>query len=147
MVVSAQRRGLDVIVTPDMRTVRRRLREADRELPRVLGRVHKRLAEVPAEEAKRRARRRGGGYVRLARDIRPRANSNDVRVVIGGSRFPDSVGWEFGAKQYPQFDPWKGNSDNAGYVVFALKRDALWMDQFMERYVREMSDFLDPIVF
>jgi hypothetical protein len=147
MPISAGRRGLDVIVTPDMRKVRRDIRKVDRDFPRALGRVHKRLGEIPAEEAKRRARRRGGGYVRLARDIRPRANSNDVRVVIGGKRFPDSIGWEFGALQYPQFDRWTGRGENAGYVVFALKRDRAWVDDFAARYARELSEFLDPILY
>lgn len=146
MAFTASRRGFDVIPDPPIRTIRKQLRAADKALPKELGRTHKRLGEIPANEAKQQARSKGGGYTRLARDIRTRSNQNDVRLIIGGRRFPDSVGWEFGALRWPQFDTWTGRGDNAGYVVFALKRDQAFMDRFQRRYVEEMSKFLDPII-
>lgn len=146
MAFTASRSGFNVVPDPPIRKIRKALRSADKALPKELGKTHKRLGEIPAREAKQAARRKGGGYTRLAADIRTRSNQSDVRLIIGGKRFPDSVGWEFGALRWPQFDTWTGNGDNAGYVVFALKRDQAFMDMFQRRYIEEMSRFLDPII-
>lgn len=144
--VRARAVGLRVEVDPDGKEMQRRLRQADKAFARELGRVHKRLGGYPADEAKRRASAKGGGYSRLARDIRPRANQRDIRVVIGGGSFPDSVGWEFGAIRWPQFDPWTGNGDGAGYVVFALQRDAAWMDRFAVKVADDLEVFTKPLI-
>jgi hypothetical protein len=139
--------GMAIVMIPDIETVRRRLRQTDKALPRKLGQVHKRLASVPAQEAKRRARAKGSGYVRLAADIRPLSNQRNIQVKIGGQRRPDSVGWEFGAIRWPQFDAWTGNGDDAGYVVFALRRDDAWMGDFHSKVVAELSEFLGPLAY
>jgi hypothetical protein len=145
MVRASRSPGMGIVIDPDIKTVQKRLRAADKALPRQLGQTHKRLADIPAQEAKRRAKAKGSGYVRLAADIRPLSNQRDIRVKIGGRKFPDSVGWEFGAQRWPQFDTWTGNGDDAGYVVFALRRDDSWMDEFLRRYVEELREFLKPL--
>ena len=145
MIGGSRSPGMGIVIDPDIKTVQKRLRAADKALPRQLGQTHKRLADVPAQEAKRRANAKGSGYVRLAADIRPLSNQRNIQVKIGGRKFPDSVGWEFGAHRWPQFDTWTGNGDDAGYVVFALRRDDSWMDEFLRRYVAELREFLKPL--
>jgi hypothetical protein len=138
---------MGVKMVPDIRTVRKRLRAVDKDLPKKLGQTHKRLGDMPAKEAKKRAKAKGSGYVRLAADIRPLSNQRDIVVKIGGRRFPDSVGWEFGAQRWPQFDTWTGNGDDAGYVVFALRRDNKWMDDFLAEYTKELKEVLGPLYY
>ncbi|MDH3194238.1 MAG: hypothetical protein OEM40_07975 [Acidimicrobiia bacterium] len=133
----------EIVIKPDPKKVARAMRQVDKKLPRQLGKLHQKFADIPAEEAKRRARGKGSGYVRLARDIKPKRNQNSIAIRFGN--LPDSAGWEFGAKQYPQFDPWRGSGDDAGYVIGELRRDRSWMDDFGETLAEEYAEALNDI--
>jgi hypothetical protein len=67
-----------------------------------------------------------GGTKRLpARDGRPRRGPNQtVGNVVWGA--------EFGSDRFPQFRPWRGNDDGAGYFLWPTVRDD--SDEIMERY-------------
>lgn len=67
-----------------------------------------------------------GGTTRLpARDGGPRRGTNQTvgNVVWGG---------EFGSAHHPQFNPWRGNKDGAGYALWPTVRDE--RDEIMDRY-------------
>ena len=45
-----------------------------------------------------------------------------AQVAGGGPRAPFFGGAEFGARKYPQFQPWRGNGITAGYFLFPAIR-------------------------
>lgn len=112
-----------------------------------------RIASDVAEEAAQRARSGTNGVARVYRHVAPtiRATRDRVPVVrMGGSkRLPTSGdGWthsrsgpgqtvgdvmwgsEYGSDRSPQFSPWGGNGESAGYALWPSVRG----DEIEERY-------------
>lgn len=63
-------------------------------------------------------------------------------VTYGGEAY--SMGAEFGALQYKQFKPWKGNKDDAGYFLWPSVRDFRDRDM-MKQWVKEAWKVIRPI--
>lgn len=103
------------------------LRKADRSLPRKVGQVTKRVATHRiVKPAQQTASQSVGGVRRLsyAGVITARAAQKSIRVALNAKKVPDAFGQEYGAKQYPQFLPWRGSGDDAGYVLNPTIRSA-----------------------
>lgn len=71
------------------------------------------------------ARTQGRLEARAAADVRKRGMGT---VVYGGKAY--SMGAEFGAYQYKQFQRWRGRDDDAGYFFWPAVRQ--WRDEDME---------------
>lgn len=60
-----------------------------------------------------------GGVVRATREV----SQATVRLGGAGRKHGPAFGAEFGSKRYAQFPDWRGNGENAGYMVFeAIRR-------------------------
>jgi hypothetical protein len=68
-----------------------------------------------------------GGVSRLtargARSFKPSRSGVAARITLGGSGAPEAAGAEFGARRFPQFQPWRGDGDDAGYALWPTIRD------------------------
>jgi hypothetical protein len=60
-----------------------------------------------------------------------------ARIRLGGERAPYAAGAEFGAKQFPQFEPWRGNGDTAGYFLYPAIRGET--EAIIEMYGEEID--------
>ncbi len=107
---------------------RRALRSAGPAAARRLQVANKEVAQKVADQSSDAARARGGSAAKGAKSITARARGQSAAVAIGGARAPWMLGAEFGAKQYEQFPPWRGNqwqpfSGGVGYFVHpAIRR-------------------------
>lgn len=117
------------------------------------------IAADVAQDAQQRARSGSRGVAKVARHVAPtiRATRDRVPVVrMGGSKkLPTSgSGWthsrsgpgqtvgdvmwgaEYGSDRSPQFSPWGGNDESAGYFLWPSVR----MDEIEERYAEALVD-------
>lgn len=95
---------------------------------RVFGAVS---ARSIVERARQQALSGSSIQVKAAADILVGSTANTV--VYGGK--PWSMGAEFGAVQYPQFKPWRGNKDEAGYFLWPTIRE-FRNEDMLEQWVR-----------
>lgn len=120
------------------------------------------IAGVIAQEAASRARSLGGVAALVAPTIR--SGRDRVPVVRMGSsqKLPDSgAGWErdrsgdhqtisdvmwgaeFGAIHHPQFSPWRGNDEGAGYFLWPTVRAN--NEHIQTRYSEALDDALQAV--
>ena len=143
------------IYTRGIKELQRELRRADKRLPRRLRAAFATAAEIFAEDARRRANALGGVAAKVAPSIRAAGEQRRAKIRFGGARYPMAGGAEFGAIQniprrtargtvrgWNQFQPWRGNSTDAGYFLFPSIRD----DQNRERFLDELDDALDDVL-
>jgi hypothetical protein len=92
---------------------------------RELRAANKEVAFMEATRAKAAAYALGGVAAHVAPSIKASAGYTSAGVTFGGADYPMAGGAEFGSYQYPQFEPWRGNSSDAGYFVYpTIRRDA-----------------------
>lgn len=121
-----------------LRDFQRQLRAID--MARDLRKTNKDAAELVVEAARRKARSLGSVHAETARlnGIRAAAEQRRAKVILGSARTPFAFGAEFGAKQYPQFPPWRGNQhtdpdgSNVGYMIYPTIRET--REEFLELY-------------
>lgn len=115
-------------------------REARRKMAEANRKVGDELIVKPARDKARgqptATQKLGDGTV-----IRAASRARATVVVLGGqASAPWALGAEFGAIAYPQFLPWTGSGDDAGYVLWPTIRDQeeaieeLYLDTFVEAY-------------
>lgn len=97
-----------------LRDFRAELRSLDRGLGRDLRVGLKSAAELVAAEARRRATAEGGVLAKSAESIKAQAVQSAAKISWGSARQPFALGAVMGAKQYPQFGPWVGNTWQIG---------------------------------
>jgi len=120
------------------------------------------VSERVALEARQEAEAQGGIAALVAPTIRARRDRVPKIAMGGTSKLPESgsdwthsregdrqtvgdVMWgaEFGALQWLQFQPWRGNDEGAGYFLWPAVRDnADWID---ERYGEALDDAIARI--
>lgn len=88
-------------------------------------------ARSVVERARQQALSGSRIQVRSAGDVIVGSAANTV--MYGGK--PWNMGAEFGAIQYPQFEPWRGNKDEAGYFLWPAIREFRDEDM-LEQWVR-----------
>jgi len=76
----------------------------------------------------------------VARTLKASNLVGSAKVSMGSGAVPYAWGVEFGAKQFPQFRTWRGNGDDAGYLLFPTVR----MDQqgIVDIYARALDEAL-----
>lgn len=120
------------------------------------------IAEQVAQEARERAGSPVGGVAEVAKYVVPtiRVGRDRVPVVRMGGSAPlpprngvprkgsnqtvGAVMWgaEFGSSRSPQFSPWGGNGESAGYFLWPSIR----MDEIVEQYAEALDRALDKAI-
>jgi hypothetical protein len=102
----------------------RALKVMDRDLAKDLRAASKAVATFVSNDARAAAQSIGGVAAHVAPSIKASAGATSAGVAFGGPAYPMAGGAEFGAYQYPQFQPWRGNGPGAGYFVYpAIRQD------------------------
>lgn len=98
------------------------------------------VGSMVADDARSIAQGLGGVAAKTAPSIKATKTAAGAAVSFGGSAYPFAAGAEFGAYQYKQFQPWRGNGSDAGYFVYpAIRQDA---DQIESTYVERIDDIM-----
>ena len=96
------------------------LKKIGPEWPGRLGQVNKRLTTMIVAAAQSRAATRQAA--KAAESLKGSAGAKEAVITLGGDAYPFALGAEFGALQYKQFPPWRGNqfepsADGTGYFL------------------------------
>lgn len=98
-----------------LREFQAELRTADPKLARTMRVANKDIAEKVASRAQAKARSGTPVQAKAAEAIVGAASQRDAKIAINkGTRFKFADGAFYGAKAYPQFDPWVGNTWDPG---------------------------------
>lgn len=136
--VNATGQGVRVVGLNDLD---RALRELGPDLQRELKRTNLDVAQIVADDARSAALQLGGVAAHVAPSIRASARNTAAGVSFGGAGYPMAAGAEFGAYRFKQFQPWRGNDENAGYFVYpAIRQDA---DRIETEYGAAIDKLLD----
>ena len=118
----------------------RALKRLDPELEKELKRANKSIAQFVADDARAAAYTLGSVAAKVAPSIKANAGSGWAGISLGGSAYPMAGGAEFGSYRYHQFQPWRGNSSDAGYFMYpAIRQDA-------DRIETEWKDAADAAI-
>lgn len=125
------------------------LDELRRELKRTAGNLedlkvaNRQVSELVADKARSRAAQVGGvaGHVARQNSIRSSSAAAAAKVLLGGAadKHGPALGAEFGSKNYPQFEPWRGSDESAGYFLWPTIRAE------RERIVEVYGQLLDEL--
>lgn len=99
--------------------------------------AHYRVASLVVDEAEKKARAIGRMQAKAAESLRATRTQNKAAVSIGSTRYAFALGAEFGAKNYPQFLPWRGSGTNSGYFMWPAIRES--RDEVMRLYGDEIE--------
>lgn len=108
------------------------------ELQKELKAAGKQVAEKVAGDARTNAMSIGGVAAKVAPSIKASARNTGAGVSFGGSKYPFAGGAEFGSIQYKQFQPWRGNTSQAGYFLYPAIREN--SDQIADEYLSALED-------
>lgn len=125
--------------------LRRDLRTWDRTAPRLVSLAHRTLAKKVAGKAKSKASSLGSVAAKSAPSIRASGTLKEASVVLGGNKAPYALGAEFGALAYPQFKPWRGSGEDAGYFLYPTIRSM--EDEIKDTYLHMVVDALQTRAF
>lgn len=109
------RQGVEVHGLDDFRRELRRLAD---DLPRELADANHQVATLVANEAQQRAGGVSRGARKAAESLSAARTQAAAKVRMGGARYPFAAGFEFGSIRYPQFPPWRGSGETAGYWLY-----------------------------
>lgn len=115
----------------------RALRDMGPQMQKQLKAASKEIATFVANDARAAAEALGGVAAHVAPSIKPSSGALSAGVALGGPAYPMAGGAEFGAGNnkmrsrrtgeyvgFRQFEPWRGNSTNAGYFLYpSIRRD------------------------
>lgn len=123
-----------------LRELNKALKAIGPEAQKELKEASKQVATFVAADAKAAAYSLGGVAGHVAPSIAAVGGVNGAGVAFGGAAYPMAMGAEFGAYQFKQFKPWRGNGSGAGYFVYpSIRQDA-------DRIVTEFTDAVDRII-
>lgn len=97
------------------------LRRFEDDLDREIERANTKVADLVADEARATARGLGSTAARVSGSIVVVDQGESAVVELGGG-YPEAAGAEFGANQYPQFQPWRGAGEDGGYFLYPAIR-------------------------
>jgi hypothetical protein len=132
-----------------LQSVVRALRSFGKELARALDREQGKLADFILDKTVARGTSQGGALGKAARSG-AYTGEGDQRAIdfrINGDEFEYALGGEFGAIQYKQFKPWRGNqftdplAQNVGYALFPVLREE------KEHILRAYDNLIDDALF
>lgn len=131
----------------------RALKQLGKETQRELRDASKEVATEVASEAAAAARALGGVAARVAPTVKASAGVTSAGVGFGGSAAPEAGGAEFGANRerertrktgtyvgYRQFQPWRGNGEQAGYFVYpTIRRNSEHIADTYLEHINELT--------
>lgn len=115
-----------------LKELARELKTIDRSWGKELAKAAKEAAKIIATDAKRRGVSAGSTLAKAAESFKPGGTQRGGYVKIGGSDYPYALGAEFGSDRYPQFQPWRGAGQNAGYALYPAIRGK--REEVVEQY-------------
>ncbi len=124
------------------------LKAIDARLPRVVSKTTRTLVKtvmVPPAVANWRSQNIKPSVA--SQVVKGSGTTTGASLKLVGSRFPFAMGVEFGAKQYPQFRPWRGNQftvapgSSTGYVAQDAVRDNL--TEFGRKFEADIARDID----
>lgn len=118
----------------------RALKAIGPEAQKELKEASRRVATFVANDARSAAHSLGGVAAHVAPSIKPVGGVSGAGVAGGGAAYPMFGGAEFGSMRFKQFQPWRGNSSDAGYFMYpAIRQDA-------DRIETEFTAAVDDII-
>lgn len=109
------RAGAGAVHVRGLREFQAGLRSANPRLARSMRVANKEIATKVSDRAQAKARSGTPVQAKAAETIVGAAGQRDARIAINkGRRFKFADGAFYGAKAYPQFDPWVGNTWEVG---------------------------------
>lgn len=150
---STKRVRTGLIQVDGLAELRRTLKDFNPEMQKELRKANRSVATLVAKDARAAAVALGGVAAHVAPSVKASAGIASAGVALGGIGFEMAAGAEFGAGQdklrnrrtgqyvgYRQFEPWRGNSSDAGYFLYpAIRRDA-------DRVVTEYTAAVEAII-
>lgn len=95
----------------------RELKKVDADLPKEIRLANKGFADNIASQAAGAFSSLGAGGPNVGATVKSFAQQRQAGIKFGGD-LPYSMGVEFGARTLPQFAPWRGSGEGAGYALF-----------------------------
>lgn len=133
-----------------LKDLRKALRDVDEKLPKELANVNQDVARFVIDRAQGRAATPLEN--RAARTMKAARQQQVALIRLGGARYPEALGAEFGAGQntlrnttrgvmvgWNQFRPWRGSGSGAGYFLFPTIRDDT--PQIIDMYYELIDEF------
>lgn len=140
------------VVVEGLRESIKGLKSIDKALPRVVSKAARDIAkEIVAPEAQKRWRDQRIKPSVATQVIKGSGTTAGGQINVRYKTFPYAAGVEYGAKQFGQFRPWRGNrftvapGTSTGYVAQDAIRDTLpevekrWNDEVMDLVKKELS--------
>lgn len=133
---------------------RKALGQLNADLPKELGNVNKAVADFVIDRAEGRAQGLGALWARAARSLSSARKQRVAMVRLGGTRYPEALGAEFGAirniprlttsgrsvRGWNQFREWRGSDTDAGYFLYpTLREDAPEIVEFYADLVERLA--------
>jgi hypothetical protein len=133
------------------------LRTLDKKLPAELRKVNLAVAQMVVTKAQATAASLGGVAAKAAPAIKAAAEQRGASVTLKASKsIPFAMGAEFGAGRgirrdrktgtylgFNQFQPWKGNSTDAGYFMYPTIRGE--NNHIVEAYEKRLTELLAQV--
>lgn len=139
------------VETHGLAELQRELRKLDASWPRELRKGNKAVAEGLLPKAAQELRSHGNRVLdKAAESLVARAEQRRAKIAVGSARVPWGWGAEFGAKQFAQFETWRGNqhvtegSNGPGYGIYPAIRDN---EQLIVDAMGDMIDRLTSAAF
>lgn len=125
------------------------LRHYGRKYPLALTAANRKVAKEVGTAARSKAQSLGSVAAKTAPAVGWKASGTLASVTLDGVKAPYAFGAEFGALQYPQFKPWKGNGPEAGYFLYPTIREksegGFIKDTYLDLMVDELAKRAFPI--
>lgn len=120
--MAGQRIKSGAIQVDGLKELNQALRKLEPGFRKELKGLNLRVAKLVTEEARAVAYSLGGVAAHVAPSLKAKGAQQSAGVELGDAA---AAGAEFGAKQYKQFKPWKGNTETAGYFLYpTIRQDA-----------------------
>lgn len=117
-----------------------KLRKMNAEVYKQLGRQNRAISKIVVDKARGDASALGRMQAKAAKGVQATNTRNGVGIRLTKGRYAFAFGAEYGAKKYPQFQPWRGNQFDAndwgggiGYFFFPAIRES--RDEVFSRYL------------
>ena len=142
----ARVRNSDSIGVTDLDKLARQFKELGGDTPKRLRETNKKAAQQVAPKARAAAFAQGSTLAHVAPSIKAAAGAQFAGIAGGGPAHPAFGGAEFGGRGRPttqQFQPWRGNGENAGYAVYPTIRKEL--PNIEETYRTDIEDLIKEV--
>ena len=139
----ARVRGDASLGVEDLDKLAKALKQIDPSLTKKLRLAGKDVADIIAPKVRSAASSLGSTPAHVAPTIKPSAGAQFAGISLGD---PAAAGAEFGGRGRPttqQFQPWRGNGEDAGYFAWPTIRENLPLIE--ETYVKNVDELIQEV--